>query len=95
MPVVALDPATRKLVHLGVAPSKTYLTSRRYHYIVGRLDDMMVVGGENLYPADVENLLLQHEAVENVAVLSISHAGKRGRTSSLCRRRHFGDRGQS
>ncbi len=47
-----------------------------YHYIVGRLDDMMVVGGENLYPADVENRLLKHDAVADVAVVSVPHREK-------------------
>lgn len=47
-----------------------------YHYIVGRLDDMMIVGGENLSPADVEDLLLKHDAVEDVAVVRAPHAEK-------------------
>lgn len=47
-----------------------------YHYVVGRLDDMMVVGGENVYPAEVESLLQSHEAVEDVAVVSVPHALK-------------------
>lgn len=47
-----------------------------YHYVLGRLDDMMIVGGENLYPADVENRLLKHDAVADVAVVSVPHGEK-------------------
>jgi len=44
-----------------------------YHYIVGRLDDMLIVGGENVYPAEVEDLLLKHDAVTEVAVVGVPH----------------------
>ncbi len=44
-----------------------------YHYIVGRLDDMLIVGGENVYPAEVEDRIQQHDAVEDVAVVGIPH----------------------
>jgi long-chain acyl-CoA synthetase len=37
---------------------------------------MLVVGGENLYPAEVEDLLLTHDAVEDVAVVAVPHAEK-------------------
>nr|WP_276276159.1 long-chain fatty acid--CoA ligase [Halomicroarcula sp. SYNS111] len=47
-----------------------------YHFILGRLDDMMIVGGENLYPADVEERVLQHDAVTDVAVVSVPHDTK-------------------
>jgi acyl-CoA synthetase (AMP-forming)/AMP-acid ligase II len=47
-----------------------------YHFIVGRLDDMMIVGGENLYPAEVEDRLQKHDAVADVAVVSVPHSEK-------------------
>jgi long-chain acyl-CoA synthetase len=47
-----------------------------YVYIVGRLDDMLIVGGENVYPAEVENLLQRHDAIEDVAVVGAPHAVK-------------------
>jgi fatty-acyl-CoA synthase len=37
--------------------------------IVGRAKDMIISGGENIYPAEIENLLLQHPAVLECAVL--------------------------
>jgi acyl-CoA synthetase (AMP-forming)/AMP-acid ligase II len=39
--------------------------------IVGRLKDMLIVGGFNVYPAEVENALLRHEDVGQVAVIGV------------------------
>ncbi len=53
-----------------------YIDEDGYHYIVGRLDNMMIVGGENVYPAEVETLLEEHDAVDDVVVVSAPHAVK-------------------
>src|SRR5260221_11408452 len=37
----------------------------------GRLKDMIIRGGENIYPAEVERILLSHPAVSEVAVFGI------------------------
>jgi acyl-CoA synthetase (AMP-forming)/AMP-acid ligase II len=42
-----------------------------YVRIVGRLKDMLIVGGFNVYPAEVENTLLTHEAIGRVAVIGV------------------------
>jgi len=39
--------------------------------IVGRIKDMIISGGENIYPAEVEALLREHAAVEEAAVCGI------------------------
>jgi fatty-acyl-CoA synthase len=39
--------------------------------IVGRIKDMIIRGGENIYPAEVESFLLGHPAVADVAVFGI------------------------
>ena len=42
-----------------------------YLRIVGRTKDMIIRGGENLYPAEIENLLMQHPMVEQVQVVGV------------------------
>ncbi len=42
--------------------------------IVGRLKDMILVGGFNVYPAEVENALFGHEAIGQVAVVGLPDA---------------------
>ena len=40
----------------------------------GRLRDMIIRGGENIYPAEIENLLQEHEAVAGIAVVGAPDA---------------------
>jgi HIP---CoA ligase len=47
------------------------MDDRGYVRIVGRLKDMLIVGGFNVYPAEVENTLLGHDAVGQVAVVGV------------------------
>ncbi|MET9885799.1 long-chain fatty acid--CoA ligase [Streptomyces sp. NPDC006430] len=42
-----------------------------YAYLVDRVKDMYVSGGENVYPAEVEDALLDHPAVAECAVIGI------------------------
>jgi acyl-CoA synthetase (AMP-forming)/AMP-acid ligase II len=48
-----------------------YLDDEGYLYIRDRLKDMIVSGGENVYPAEVENVLADHPAVADVAVIGV------------------------
>ena len=42
----------------------------------GRVDDQMNVGGENVFPAEVENILATHPEVRNVCVVPVPHEVK-------------------
>jgi len=42
-------------------------------FLHDRLKDMIISGGENVYPAEVENALAAHPAVSDVAVIAVPH----------------------
>ncbi|MFJ7735716.1 AMP-binding protein [Lysinibacillus sp. NPDC097287] len=42
-----------------------------YYFLRGRTDDMVVSAGENVYPIEIEQVLIQHSQVEVVAVIGI------------------------
>ncbi len=42
-------------------------------YIVDRKKDMMISGGENIYPAEIEDVLYRHPAIADVAVIGVPH----------------------
>jgi fatty-acyl-CoA synthase len=42
-----------------------------FYYLVDRVKDMYKSGGENVYPAEVERLLLEHPAIAEVAVIGV------------------------
>ena len=48
-----------------------YLDDDGYLYIHDRFKDMIVSGGENIYPAEVENAIYGHPAVQEVAVIGV------------------------
>ena len=50
------------------------MDERGYVRIVGRSKDMLIVGGFNVYPAEVENALLAHDAIGQVAVIGAPDA---------------------
>jgi acyl-CoA synthetase (AMP-forming)/AMP-acid ligase II len=48
------------------------VTDDRYVQITGRVKDMVIVGGLNVYPAEVEAALREHDAVREVALIGVS-----------------------
>ncbi len=42
-----------------------------YVYILDRAKDMIISGGENVYPVEVEKTLISHEAIDDVAVIGV------------------------
>lgn len=50
-----------------------YMDEQGFIYIVDRVKDMIISGGENVYSAEVENAVYQHDAVAECAVIGIPH----------------------
>ncbi|WHX32063.1 AMP-binding protein [Brevibacillus agri] len=48
-----------------------YRDERGYYFLCGRTDDMVVSGGENVYPIELERILAEHPGVEDAAVVGI------------------------
>ncbi|WP_018178097.1 acyl-CoA synthetase [Jongsikchunia kroppenstedtii] len=48
-----------------------YMDAHGYVYLVDRLKDMIVSGGENVYSAEVEKVLIHHPAVASCAVIGV------------------------
>ena len=50
-----------------------YQDAQGYVYLFDRFKDMIISGGENIYPAEVENALNAHSALLEVAVIGVPH----------------------
>lgn len=48
-----------------------YMDQEGYVYVCDRIKDMIIYAGENLFPAEIEAVLSEHEAVAEVAVIGI------------------------
>jgi long-chain acyl-CoA synthetase len=51
-----------------------YLDEQGYIFLFDRFKDMIISGGENIYPAEIENVLNGHPSVREVAVIGVPHA---------------------
>lgn len=49
-----------------------YADMNGYYYLMGRTDDMIVSGGENVYPYELEQLLLKHPQITSAAVIGVA-----------------------
>jgi acyl-CoA synthetase (AMP-forming)/AMP-acid ligase II len=48
-----------------------HLDADGYLYVTDRIKDMIVSGGENIYPAEIERVLAEHPTVDDVAVIGV------------------------
>jgi acyl-CoA synthetase (AMP-forming)/AMP-acid ligase II len=42
-----------------------------YIYVTDRIKDMIISGGENIYPAEIERVLAEHPSIQDVAVIGV------------------------
>lgn len=65
------EEATAKAVYKGWYHSGDlgYIDEDGYLYVADRVDDMIISGGENVYPREVEDVLYEHRGVLDVAVV--------------------------
>lgn len=68
LPEATAENLTDGWVHTGDAG---YLDEEGYLYLKDRIKDMVVSGGENIYPVEVENAIAKHDAVADVAVIGV------------------------
>jgi len=47
------------------------MDSRGYLRITGRVKEMIIRGGENMFPAEIENVMLEHKDVADIAIVGI------------------------
>jgi acyl-CoA synthetase (AMP-forming)/AMP-acid ligase II len=48
-----------------------YLDGDGYLYVTDRIKDMIISGGENIYPAEIERVLAEHPQLQDVAVIGV------------------------
>jgi fatty-acyl-CoA synthase len=65
-----------------------YLDEDGYLYIVDRVKDMYRSGAENVYPAEVEALLIDHPKIESVAIIGVPDEkwGETGKAFIVCKK---------
>jgi acyl-CoA synthetase (AMP-forming)/AMP-acid ligase II len=68
------DPEKTEEVFLGewcTAGDMARKDEHGYYYLVDRKKNMIITGGENVYPSEVENVIGAHPAVKDVAVIGV------------------------
>ncbi|HEY5853245.1 MAG TPA: AMP-binding protein [Aldersonia sp.] len=57
------------LVHVG---DLGYVDAEGYLWLTGRSSEVVISGGVNIYPAEIENVIAEHAGVEDVAVFGVA-----------------------
>ena len=68
LPEATASSLTDGWVHTGDAG---YMDEEGYIFLKDRIKDMVVSGGENIYPVEVENAIAHHPSVADVAVIGV------------------------
>lgn len=68
LPVATRNAIRGEWFHTGDAG---YMDEHGYLYIYDRVKDMIVSGGENIYPAEIESALFGHPGIADVAVIGV------------------------
>ena len=62
-----------------------YMDADAYVFLVDRIKDMIITGGENVYSIEVENVISKHPAVATSAIVGLpDDTGANGSTPSSC-----------
>jgi len=64
---------TEKMIHDGwlFTGDWGYLDEDGFLYVLDRRADLIISGGENIYPAEVESMILRHPAIEDAGVIGM------------------------
>jgi fatty-acyl-CoA synthase len=70
-----------------------YFDEEGYFYVVGRKKDMFKSGGENVYPAEIEQVISKIKWVQEVAVIGVPDEkwGEVGQAFVVCNQEHFSE----
>lgn len=68
LPEITAQTIVSGVLHTG---DLGYMDEEGYFYIVDRAKDMYRSGGENVYPAEVEKILLNHPAIAQVSIIGV------------------------
>jgi bile acid-coenzyme A ligase len=60
-----------------------WLDEDGYLYLGDRAQDMILVGGSNVYPAEIESVLNEHPAVQSCAVIGLPDADRGSRVHAI------------
>ena len=75
--IYANDPEKTRAAHIAPGTFTLgdvgYVDEEGYIFITDRASDMIVSGGVNIYPAEIEAVLIAHEGIEDVAVIGVPH----------------------
>ncbi|MEM9689556.1 MAG: AMP-binding protein [Pseudomonadota bacterium] len=50
-----------------------HLDEHGFLYLVDRKKDMIISGGQNIFPADIESTMVEHDAISEIAVIGVPH----------------------